>query len=548
MSEAHPDCPPGGTKIRFRAAPRPKQSFEFAADQKWVGSRRKRRLTYVDMTPRVARNSSQADTSNSRKQSTRTRSQDAAPYPKPATPPIPQIQNNTPASQDEYETHRSEQVERDPGIASRCRYPVGPLYGYSETYSDESYMDFQEACLTRHFIENLAPLFDASDMDRHFTIVVPERAVLCPVLRYAVYTASAGHLLRLADCRKESSGIVSLDGMQLPNLTPDMAMRYHDICIAHLIEISKDPREEYNEDVLTAATILRFYEQIDAPSIGNSEAYLNAIQFIVNTQKDEHFYCYQTIDGPPRDSSVHHTPSASLRHSACLAALRQEIWSAFLHQRPFRLPVSRQNNYSLCDPNNDFIRANRIFVWVAELLILCFGGSNHVTAQEKVQRWNMLKAVEQAWGEQRPPPLSPIYYRERDPSGGRFFPDVWYTNACQVAGAQHVELGRILLAVSDPTRTSRLGIGAVSRNHALAAELRSITRRLCGLALSNKKCPSAMITAMVAISVCGEYFTNPAEQDALLQLLYTLEHDYAWPTEGTVAALRASWAQNGIGS
>ncbi|KAL4864373.1 hypothetical protein BDV12DRAFT_201151 [Aspergillus spectabilis] len=294
MSEKQSDRPSAGVKIRFRRAPRPKQSFDFAPDQKWVGSRHKRRLTHIDMTPRVAGDSAQNDSSNPSSRAT------GAPN-----------SNGQPSSQNEYGTPPSEFAERDPGIAACCRYPVEPLHGYPGTYFDSSYMDFQESCLTRRFIENLAPLFDTSDMDQQFTIVVPERAVLCPVLRYAVYIASAGHLLRLAVYRNESHGIVSLDGMRLPKLTPDTAIRYHDICIAHLIEISKDPKEEYNEDALTAATILRFYEQADSPSIGNSEAYLNAIQFIVNTQKTERFYAYQTIDGPPRDSSVHHTSSTS---------------------------------------------------------------------------------------------------------------------------------------------------------------------------------------------------------------------------------------------
>ncbi|KAL4915001.1 hypothetical protein BDW62DRAFT_213056 [Aspergillus aurantiobrunneus] len=532
---------PVGSRFRFRTAPRPKPTFDFAPDQKWVGSRRKRRLTYVDMTPQVAAASDSAPKSRAGK-----KKQPAIGLSSPEESASSSTNLSTVhiPSHVEYGTQPLEHAEQDPGLASRCRYPPGPLYGMSETYSDSSYLDFHEAFLLRHFIENLAPLFDTSDIDRHFAIAVPERAVLCPVLRYAVYTASSGHLIRLACCRGESRDTVSLYSMGVPDLSPDTAIRYHDICIAHLIEISKDPKEEYNEDVLTAATILRFYEQIDAPAIGPSEAYLNAIQFIVNTQKDESFYAYQTIGGPPRDSSVHVTPSISLRHSACLAALRQEIWSAFLNQRPFRLPVSPYNDYSLCDPNNDFIRANRIFVWVADLLVFSFGENTFTTAQEKVQRWGMLKAVEQKWQGTRPPPLRPLYYRERDPSSGRFFPEIWYTNACQVAGAQHVELGRILLAVSDPTSTTRLGIGAISRNYALAAELRNITRRLCGLALSNKKCPSAMITAMVAIAVCGEYFTDPAEQDALLRLLRDLEYEYAWPTQSTVAALRASWGQN----
>lgn len=85
----------------------------------------------------------------------------------------------------------------------------------------------------------------------------------CPVLRYAVFTASAGHLIRLACYRGQAAEEMNFNGIPIPALTPDAAIQYHDICISYLIEISKDPAEEYNEDVLTAATILRFYEQID---------------------------------------------------------------------------------------------------------------------------------------------------------------------------------------------------------------------------------------------------------------------------------------------
>lgn len=91
---------------------------------------------------------------------------------------------------------------------------------------------------------------------------VPERALFCPVLRFAVYTASAGHLTRLAACQGDPNHIV-FDGIRLHGLTADTAVRYHDTCISYLIELSNDPNEQYNEDILTASTILRFYEQID---------------------------------------------------------------------------------------------------------------------------------------------------------------------------------------------------------------------------------------------------------------------------------------------
>ncbi|RAH65275.1 uncharacterized protein BO66DRAFT_383898 [Aspergillus aculeatinus CBS 121060] len=426
------------------------------------------------------------------------------------------------------------------GASERSRYSPGPLHGLPTSHSDAAYLNLEEACLLRHFTQNLAQWFDISDRDRHFALHVPERAMFCPVLRYAVYTASAGHLNRLASCGK------SLETLGFPEearslLSPETAIRYHDICISYLFEISHDPEEEYNEDVLTAATILRFYEQIEAPSLGDSEAYLNAIQFNVNTQQDESFYAWFKIHGPSRDINVHACPSVSLRHSAALSALRQEIWSAFLYQREFRLPVSPTNDYTMCDAANDFIWTNRILVWVADLLLFCFGDNHRSSAEERLQRWSKLKTVEERWKEAKPAPYKPIHYRHREPMVGKHFPEIWHMNSCQVAGAQHIELGRILLAVSDPRRASRLGLGALSRDKALVQELQDCTRRLCGLAVSNPPCPAALVTAMVGISICGEYFTDPGEQAALIRLLEGLEWDHAWPTASTINALQTAW-------
>lgn len=102
--------------------------------------------------------------------------------------------------------------------------------------------------------------------------MVPQRAIFCPVLRYAILTASAGHLARLMACRGKSSiAVIEVSGIKLPGLTMDTAVRYHDICISFLLELSKDPNEQYNEDIITAATILRFYEQIDGESLPVSD-------------------------------------------------------------------------------------------------------------------------------------------------------------------------------------------------------------------------------------------------------------------------------------
>lgn len=278
-----------------------------------------------------------------------------------------------------------------------------------------------------------------------------------------------------------------------------------------------------------------------APSIGiDSEAYLNTIQFIVSTQQNDSFYAYATIQGPPRDQDLHCVPSVSLRHSACLIALRQEIWSAFLNQRTFRLPVCPSNDYTRFDATNDFTWTNRILVWCADLLKFCFGDEKSMPFEQRSERWSTLKQFDLNWIADKPLDFKPLYFEEADISSGRPFPTIWYQNACQAVGAQHIELSRILLAVSNP-RLSRLGLAARSANLALEEELRCIIRRLIGLALSNSKCPVMSVDAAVGISLCGEYLSHPTEQSATLDFLADLEFRHAWPTATTSSALKEAW-------
>ncbi|PYI25846.1 hypothetical protein BP00DRAFT_451699 [Aspergillus indologenus CBS 114.80] len=198
----------------------------------------------------------------------------------------------------------------------------------------------------------------------------------------------------------------------------------------------------------------------------------------------------------------------------------------------------------MCDPANDFIWTNRILVWVADLLLFCFGDNHRWSAEERLQRWSTLKTAEEGWKEAKPAPYKPIPYHDREPTVGKHFPEIWHMNSCQVAGAQHIELGRILLAVSVPRRAPRLGPGALSRDKAPVQELQDCTRRLCGLAVSNPPCPAAIVTAMVGISVCGEYFTDPGEQSAMIRLLEELEWGHAWPTASTINALQTAWGSS----
>ena len=90
----------------------------------------------------------------------------------------------------------------------------------------------QEACLMRYFIDELACWFDLCDPERHFALIVPQRARQCPALLNAIYTASARHLCRLDQYKKENA--VEYLEKRLNDLHIETAVEYHSRCIEHL--------------------------------------------------------------------------------------------------------------------------------------------------------------------------------------------------------------------------------------------------------------------------------------------------------------------------
>lgn len=66
---------------------------------------------------------------------------------------------NNPASADSTQLEGiigHEGIHHQAGLSERSRYPQGPLHGFPDTNSDTAYLNWEEACLIRHFAENLA--------------------------------------------------------------------------------------------------------------------------------------------------------------------------------------------------------------------------------------------------------------------------------------------------------------------------------------------------------------------------------------------------------
>lgn len=100
------------------------------------------------------------------------------------------------------------------------------------------------------------------DPERHFALIVPQRARHCPALLNAIYTASARHLCRLDQYKKDDGSVEYLEKC-LADLQIETAVEYHSLCIEHLVSVSDDPEAVFDENLLVASIILRFYEEVD---------------------------------------------------------------------------------------------------------------------------------------------------------------------------------------------------------------------------------------------------------------------------------------------
>ncbi|KAJ3560159.1 hypothetical protein NPX13_g9402 [Xylaria arbuscula] len=426
-------------------------------------------------------------------------------------------------------------------------------YPHWSTYNNKSQtvpnnngstLGLQEACLVRCFVQHLADAFDTTDQYRAYKTIVPEEAKKRPLLLNAICTAASGYLT-IVQSAQDPDGIVHYNGIPLPNLRKESTIKYHNSCISYMIDCLNNPQDPF-DDVLIAIPLLRYHEQIDTQLTGSdSETYSNALGSIFRAKQPSFTSLLSAIGNTNGTMKLPLSREFTLRRSACLIALKQEITSVLCYRRPFQisLPAHYYNGLALSqkDQYDDYDWTNHILIWCAYVLKYYYGSESDTDiaedAQTRTDQLQSLKAFEEQWKLLDPNPLDPFFYQERDPDRGQFFPIVWQGYDHKVIGMQHLEFGRMVLAAHD-RRT--LGLGAAAATRAMEEQLRQSTRIICGLALSHRIQP-AMTGASTAISLCGECFHDPREQAAIGDLMATIEREYAWSTSSVMDSLYKSW-------
>jgi len=93
--------------------------------------------------------------------------------------------------------------------------------------------------------------------------------------------------------------------------------------------------------------------------------------------------------------------------------------------------------------------------------------------------------------------------------------------------------------ISNLTLIYRKARGAVHRK--AEAKVREIVLSLCGIALNHPRCHPALVTAVIAITLYGEYFTRQDERRALLGIIDQTMALHAWPMRKAYQSLNQQW-------
>lgn len=115
--------------------------------------------------------------------------------------------------------------------------------------------------------------------------------------------------------------------------------------------------------------------------------------------------------------------SSGLRQASFWVGLRQEIYIAFVNQRPVKMNLKQSFIDQSFRPADDNTWANRIIVNCAKITQFCFGEE-----ERRVHSYGELNEYDRKWRECKPLSFLPVSRRPPDPARGEVFPEIIYLN------------------------------------------------------------------------------------------------------------------------
>ncbi|KAJ5342753.1 transcriptional regulator family: Fungal Specific TF [Penicillium brevicompactum] len=299
---------------------------------------------------------------------------------------------------------------------------------------------------------------------------------------------------RARRCETLFNAIMAMSARHLNRTTkfdPFVSDHYYQACLEKLIPALDNHGVTMDDDLLAATVILRLLEEFDVPLAGSDI-------------RGHSFGTKAFIRGPTLK-----TTTPSLRQAVYWSGLRQEIYNALSLQQAPDIDLSSLNLNSEFSPLGPDAEGHRSTAVHAEL-----------------------KAQNEQWTETRPDSFDPFFVGE-EVEIGTAFPDIRFGCPWHAIGNQYTDLARILLAVHDPSLPT---VGPLRRR--LIREADDLIRK----GVWTRWWSGAWLFIFVSMMITrGDRFTDPQQQDLLIQVLVRTDTLHGWPTHALQRQLRETW-------
>ena len=203
-------------------------------------------------------------------------------------------------------------------------------------------------------------------------------------------------------------------------------------------------------------------------------------------------------------------------------------------QKAIRSSLAMFQNASWIKGGSDGAWTNRMVLLLAELL-------SHVFAEEPDSNMtDQLRGRISDWYLMKPVSFQPIRFLARDPSAGRYLPEIWMLASIHAVAIQHYHIAQLVLTVSARTHSSNF-VEYLQDHKAVKQQVRHHLLTVVGIASSNPRAQNTWFTAHHCLAVWGRCLRKHGDQQACLAFLQEMQNQTGWRVGRLKETLSHQW-------
>ncbi|KAK5732593.1 hypothetical protein LTR17_010408 [Elasticomyces elasticus] len=432
--------------------------------------------------------------------------------------------------------------------------------------------EHEMAFLVRHFAEQLGPWMDLFDIDKHFSQLVPLKALRDALLRNAIAAVAAKQLGRVKgdkpfsarQCQRPSTmetldDVAEVDWFYKAANYYDKAIAFSRIYLEALSGTLSRPSSPNmitttsvtnSDDLLVAVSIFSLYESLDSREMGWLR-HLAGLKTLLTAISVKQQGLGVTL------------PSYSAAHNACFWNFaRADHQAAYINRQKTHLDPDDLDMWRSCglqvqdngalytdliDIKSEQSQCRQTVQLVAHTLIyLVLRVVNYLAqdCEQEWESWNTLNCQLELWYGNLPMtfrPCAQIRHRHQSGAAGTQLTEVFYSLETCAASIQLYHFARILLLVNKPRE--RTGVSRLKAYREVSSEALKHAREIIGIALG-RPTPAVRVEMLLPLYVAGGCLEADDERKTLVEVMRAIEKDTGCSTSVTVNSLESEWGWN----